>query len=165
MPDKGKEKKPASGRGKNQGRQAVILVLLLFLLVLLEVLGTSCFFASILGIPCPGCGSSRAFLLLLQGQFGQAIRMHPLILVSLAILIAVPSYFIWAWQARKKDEDWQPPLSPRAARILLFSLAGLYLLVYLVRMILYFPHEEPMCYREDSLWGRLILLIRHIFNP
>ena len=165
MADKGKEKKPASGRGKNQGRQAVILVLLLFLLVLLEVLGTSCFFASILGIPCPGCGSSRAFLLLLQGQFGQAIRMHPLILVSLAILIAVPSYFIWAWQARKKDEDWQPPLSPRAARILLFSLAGLYLLVYLVRMILYFPHEAPMCYRKDSLWGRLILLIRHIFNP
>ena len=165
MPDKDKEKKQDSGRGKKQNRQAVILVLLLFLLVLLEVLGTSCFFASILGIPCPGCGSSRAFLLLLQGQFGQAIRMHPLILVSLTILIAVPLYFFWAWQARKKDEDWQPPLSPRTARILLFSLAGLYLLVYLVRMILYFPHEEPMCYREDSLWGRLILLIRHIFNP
>ncbi|HZK41963.1 MAG TPA: DUF2752 domain-containing protein, partial [Clostridia bacterium] len=85
MPDKDKEKKGKSGRGKNQSRQAVILVLLLFLLVLLEVLGTSCFFASILGIPCPGCGSSRAFLLLLQGQFGQAIRMHPLILVSLTI--------------------------------------------------------------------------------
>ncbi len=165
MPDKDKEKKQDSGRGKKQNRQAVILVLLLFLLVLLEVLGTSCFFASILGIPCPGCGSSRAFLLLLQGQFGQAIRMHPLILVSLTILIAVPLYFFWAWQARKKDEDWQPPLSPRTARILLFSLAGLYLLVYLVRMILYFPHEEPMCYREDSLWGRLILLIRHFLNP
>ena len=165
MPDKDKEKKQDSGRGKKQNRQAVILVLLLFLLVLLEVLGTSCFFASILGIPCPGCGSSRAFLLLLQRQFGQAIRMHPLILVSLTILIAVPLYFFWAWQARKKDEDWQPPLSPRTARILLFSLAGLYLLVYLVRMILYFPHEEPMCYREDSLWGRLILLIRHFLNP
>ena len=165
MPDKDKEKKQDSGRGKKQNRQAVILVLLLFLLVLLEVLGTSCFFASILGIPCPGCGSSRAFLLLLQGQFGQAIRMHPLILVSLAILIAVPLFFFWAGQARKKDEDWQPPLSPRTARILLFSLAGLYLLVYLVRMILYFPHEEPMCYREDSLWGRLILLIRHFLNP
>ncbi len=165
MPDKDKEKKQDSGRGKKQNRQAVILGLLLFRLVLLEVLGTSCFFASILGIPCPSCGSSRAFLLLLQGQFGQAIRMHPLILVSLTILIAVPLYFFWAWQARKKDEDWQPPLSPRTARILLFSLAGLYLLVYRVRMILYFPHEEPMCYREDSLWGRLILLIRHFLNP
>lgn len=161
-----KDKKPAdpsSPKGRQKPR--ALLAIVLFLLFILELFGSTCFFASVFGIPCAGCGSTRALSLLLQGRLSEAIRMHPLILVSLAILIAVPSYFIWAWQARKKDEDWQPPLSPRAARILLFSLAGLYLLVYLVRMILYFPHEEPMCYREDSLWGRLILLIRHIFNP
>lgn len=145
-----------SPKGKSPYKGPLLLVFLLFFLALTEVLGSSCFFASVFGIPCPGCGSSRALLLLLQGQFSQAIHMHPLILVSLALLIALPLYFFWAWLAKKKDPHWQSPLSPRLARILLFSLAALYLLVYLVRMILYFPHTEPMCYRQDSLWGRLI---------
>lgn len=145
---------------KSPYKGPLLLVLLLLLLVLTEVLGSTCFFASVFGIPCPGCGSSRALLLLLQGRFSEAIRMHPLILVSLALLIALPLYFFWAWLAKRRDEKWQSPLSPRVARILLFSLAALYLLVYLVRMILYFPHTEPMCYREDSLWGRLILFFR-----
>lgn len=31
------------------------------------------------GISCPGCGMSRAVLLLLSGHFQAAFRMHPLV--------------------------------------------------------------------------------------
>jgi hypothetical protein len=38
-----------------------------------------CPFAEILGIPCPGCGMTRAFLLLANGELGASLRMHPLL--------------------------------------------------------------------------------------
>jgi len=33
------------------------------------------------GIPCPGCGLTRATLALLHGDVGTALRLHPLVLV------------------------------------------------------------------------------------
>ncbi|HEX6276690.1 MAG TPA: DUF2752 domain-containing protein [Polyangiaceae bacterium] len=33
------------------------------------------------GIPCPGCGLTRATLALLSGDFGAALRFHPLVVV------------------------------------------------------------------------------------
>ncbi len=86
--------------------------------------------------------------------------MHPLILVSLAILLVLLIFFVMKLVAIRQGKSFQVPLSPRALRLILFSLIALYLLVYLVRMILYFPHTEPMCYNRDSIWGRLIALVR-----
>jgi hypothetical protein len=42
---------------------------------------------SVLGIPCPGCGLSRAMLLLAQGQWRAAIHMHAFSPVMLAAVI------------------------------------------------------------------------------
>ena len=36
--------------------------------------------AGLLGLPCPGCGLTRATLLLLQGEFSRALSMHPLVI-------------------------------------------------------------------------------------
>jgi hypothetical protein len=56
-----------------------------------------CPMAALLGIPCPGCGLTRATLALLHGNLGAALHLHPLVLVlaptySLAIGVAVLSY-------------------------------------------------------------------------
>ncbi len=37
--------------------------------------------AGLLGIPCPGCGLTRASLLALTGDFSGALRLHPLVFV------------------------------------------------------------------------------------
>ena len=153
--------RPPAGR-QGRGRWMTVLLLGLFIFLIIELLGSSCFFSRVFGIPCAGCGSSRAFSLLLQGRFGQAFRMHPLILVSIALLLAILAFMVMKLVAISKGESYQLPLSPRAVRAILFSLIGLYLLVYLVRMILYFPHTEPMCYNRDSIWSRLIALIRSL---
>ena len=34
--------------------------------------------AALLGIPCPGCGLTRATVAMLHGDFGAALRFHPL---------------------------------------------------------------------------------------
>jgi hypothetical protein len=40
-----------------------------------------CPLASVLGVPCPGCGLTRATLALAQGDLKHALELHPLVLV------------------------------------------------------------------------------------
>lgn len=55
---------------------ALCLVALIGLAVLLEV--PLCPSATLLGVPCPGCGLTRATLALLHGDVASALRLHPL---------------------------------------------------------------------------------------
>ena len=51
--------------------------------------GWQCPMFSTLGVPCPGCGLSRAAMLLLRGEFGRALSMHaftPVLVGALAML-------------------------------------------------------------------------------
>ena len=44
--------------------------------------------ALFLGIPCPGCGLTRATLALLRGDFGAALHFHPLVFVLTPLFVA-----------------------------------------------------------------------------
>jgi hypothetical protein len=46
-------------------------------LVLMGFNGWPCPIKAVLGIPCPGCGMSRALVLLLKGQFTESVQWHP----------------------------------------------------------------------------------------
>lgn len=43
----------------------------------LETHQMSCFFVRAFGIECPGCGTQRAFILLLKGDFFQSFQTYP----------------------------------------------------------------------------------------
>ena len=49
-----------------------------------------CLFKALTGLPCPGCGLTRAFSSLLHGQFAKAYAFHPFVFlfVPLAFLLA-----------------------------------------------------------------------------
>src|SRR5687768_3108266 len=47
-----------------------------------------CMFQVTTGLPCPGCGMTRATLRLSQGDLWESLRMHPLILVLAACFFA-----------------------------------------------------------------------------
>ena len=60
-----------------------------------------CFFKGATGIPCPGCGMTRACLAILQGEFSTAWRYHPFsfLLIGLSILIVFqPEYTQETWE-------------------------------------------------------------------
>ena len=57
------------------GCAAVLACLILFALIFHDV----CPVQILYGLPCPGCGLTRAGVLLLTGHFAAAFQMHPFI--------------------------------------------------------------------------------------
>ena len=48
---------------------------------------TNCYIKGLFGIPCPGCGLTRAYGFLLKGDFYRAFFYHPLFWLPPAILV------------------------------------------------------------------------------
>lgn len=66
----------------------------------------TCLFKRVSGHPCPSCGSTRAVMALLRGQWGEAFLWNPLVLVTLmgaagilAFRLASGSRLVLAWDA------------------------------------------------------------------
>lgn len=104
--------------------------------------GSICLIYNTTGVPCPTCGMTRSYLALFQGNLRQALVYHPLFFL-------VPVLF-YAFYYQKKQ--------------LLYSLFVIFILVYVGRMILFFPHTEPMLYDRFSIWGRLLTLIGRLLK-
>lgn len=49
--------------------------------------------AGMLGLPCPGCGLTRATLLLVQGEFSRALALHPLVIPLAPMYFAALGFF------------------------------------------------------------------------
>ena len=88
-------------------------LLLLALLFIGEASGaTLCPTAGLTGIPCPGCGLTRAGLALLRGRVSQAWAYHPLIFVvgpAVALyitLLATDAFWPLAWFRASSTQRW-----------------------------------------------------------
>jgi hypothetical protein len=61
-------------------------------LTVLELPGWRCPIKALLGIPCPGCGLSRAMALFIRGEWQEAMLMHafaPIFLAGFALMLIV----------------------------------------------------------------------------
>lgn len=127
---------------------AVLLVSAYFVL-LRKFLITTCPAVLITGLPCPGCGMTRAFVHLLHLDFAGAWRMHPFVyfFVIFVIWFVFRRYILGIPDTEKA---W------KVAAVL-----GIFMILfYAWRMIRYFPGEPPMSY----YYGNVLLKIRNIFK-
>lgn len=78
---------------------------ILFAAVIIIFFLYKCPFEYIIGIPCPGCGMTRAFIALLKLDFAEAFYFHPLFPIVIIVLIfAVLDYLkIFAFSRKFKD--------------------------------------------------------------
>ncbi|MBR5696972.1 MAG: DUF2752 domain-containing protein [Paludibacteraceae bacterium] len=53
-----------------------------------------CPFRRITTLPCPGCGLTTSILLMLRGEFGQALCTNPLSLIALPVLVLSPLFLL-----------------------------------------------------------------------
>jgi hypothetical protein len=100
-----------------------------------------------LGVPCPGCGLTRATLALLHGDFRGALHLHPLVflitpLYGYVVLTALVSY------VRPAPPAHPPKLRPwflsRATTLAGLALFGLVLGVWGARFFGYFGGPVPV---------------------
>ncbi len=77
---------PSSARARLRELSPALLLGGFALLLLFSPFGWPCPLRTIVGVPCPGCGMTRAARLVLHGDFAGATRMHPLWMVVLPAL-------------------------------------------------------------------------------
>ena len=62
---------------KNLGVKTVIVIFTALAALLVYRYGMECVYLKLFGIPCPGCGITRATAALLSGRFADVLRHYP----------------------------------------------------------------------------------------
>lgn len=117
-----------------------LLALLLLAVVFLDI---GCVFRRFTGIPCPGCGTTRACIQFLQGHVVDAFYYHPLFWLTVILLVVMVL------------KDGRMFRSQKANRWFWIVILLMYLSVYLVRMFLLFPDTPPMELNEQAPFWKL----------
>lgn len=100
------------------------------------------------GIPCPGCGISRATAYFMTGRWSQAWQMNPMIFpIVLAAL-----YFGW--------NRYLLGRKARGIKAVIAVLVVMLVIVYIVRMCLYFPNRVPYVYTADNVLAHFMSFVR-----
>jgi hypothetical protein len=117
----------------------VFLVTLIFMGISMKLFGTGCIFAGMTGIPCPGCGITRSMLALIRFDLVTSLQFYPMLLPC---GVGLTAYFI-AWMRNTSgSKRWSKFLAGMGIAIVI---------VYVVRMLLFFPHTPPMNYHHQAV--------------
>ncbi len=127
------------------------IIIFIEVLAFFFFLDIGCIIKLLTGIPCPGCGITRAILLGLQGEIGFALQFHPLFPLTIFLLI------IWLF---REGEIFS---NSKYDNIAWLFIGGLYLGVYIIRMKMLFPSIPPMDYNENSLLSQVWSFINYAY--
>lgn len=137
---------------KDRGQVAVCSSFLVVLVLMLFMTDGVCVWKGIFGLPCPGCGGTRAMFLLAKGDILGCLKLNPsapLLFLCLLNEIRV-NYF-------KRG-------SKKAAAIFLLISVFFSVIVYSIRMKYYFPSCEPYIFNDRCLLLRLLKMTFFILN-
>lgn len=95
----------------------------LFLFVLCLLFFYHCPFDYLLGIPCPGCGMTRALFSVLLLRFSKAFYYHP------GIYLVIPGFLLWC-----ADHFKLLSLKPQAKKVLLSAGIAALIFIYFIRL-------------------------------
>ena len=82
-----------------------------------------CPFRLLTGLECPGCGSTRMFMALVDGDINGAFAANPALLAALPVLVAIVFYDEWRWV--KSAERVSPPPWLTAGLLIYFLIFGI----------------------------------------
>jgi len=122
-------------------------IFLLYYVATTQFLGLSAPTMILMGFPCPGCGMTRAARFFITGNFAQSFAMHPLLMPTAA-------FALWAFVWWLKGKDMEKLKTPFIILLVIF------LITYIARMWLFFPHQEPLVANPDSLLHNMINLFK-----
>jgi hypothetical protein len=115
--------------------------------------GSVCVSQAVLGVPCPGCGLTRAFLSFFTLGFREAFWWHPLFWY-VPIMLGV--YIFKRIRHGGKPARW-------FTMFMLISFI-LFIAVFAVGMFFKFPHTQPMIINKRSSTMRVIFFFVNLFK-
>lgn len=121
-----------------------IIAIIIFYAILFS-LGITCPIKAVMGVSCPGCGMSRAWLSFLRLKPGLAFDYHP--------LFPLPAIFALGYIFRDKLPSWLKKLG-------FILIVALFFLVYLWRMgdpsdrVVVFRPKESIVYQAYKGLGK-----------
>ena len=125
----------------------LISIVFLTLIIVLYIFKIDiCVSKLVFGVPCPGCGMTRAYVSLLKLNIHDAFFYHPLFFLISIILIVI---------TRHKKINFSQQ------RIFLYSIVAMFIIVWVIRMFMYFPNVEPMKYNKKSLLYIVVSTLDH----
>ena len=155
MKEKAKAVLKRMGKDIRQYKWAVP-AFLIYYVVIKTIFHAFCPFLILTGLPCPGCGTTRALAFIFMGQPGRAWRMNPC--AFLWVLFGI--YFFYKRYVRGE--------AVKGAVKLLAAMAALMILVYMYRLATEFPGYPPMTFRRDNILNRIFPfyndLLRQLFG-
>ena len=122
----------------------LLVLFAVYCAVMYTMTGGLCAFRGLTGIPCPGCGGTRALLHLAKGDISGCIELNP----------SAPLIFLCLLNEIRVS--WFNRGDKRFAGVLLLVSVAISLILYIVRMKLYFPYREPYVFYENSLLLRIL---------
>lgn len=123
---------------------AALLVVVVFYFLMHVLFQAFCPMVVLTGFPCPGCGLTRSVLFFLTGQWERSFYIHPMGGIVLFFLC----YCAWFRYIKGKK-------IPGLNWILAF-LVGTAVVLFLIRMRLYFPNRPPYTYTSGNLLEKII---------
>ncbi len=116
--------------------------------------------ATLFGVPCPGCGLTRASLALLRGDWRGALGFHPLVFLLLPLTGVLLASGIWSYVAGPKHPPPSLRLSGRFAAPAAWALLALVLVVWVARFFGAFGGPAPVHALGPLVIERAVALVR-----
>lgn len=120
------------------------LIVVAVIIAVVSLLGHGlCPSRELLGLPCPGCGLTRSILLILRGRFAESWQLQPFGYAWLALAMV---FILERYVLETRQRLW--------VGLLIVICIGMVAL-YGYRMVMLFPHTEPMTYYEENMLRRI----------
>lgn len=118
----------------------ILLAIFAYYLISKRMLGAFCPMVLLTGLPCPGCGLTRAFLYVITGEFARAWYMNPSIYLWIVLLIYIG---INRYILGKPAKHW-----PKIMAVIFVVMVGR----YIYGMIFWYPDRPPLAYTGGNLF-------------
>lgn len=142
-------------------RLGVVTTPLLMLAVALWMGFVTCPMRVTTGVPCPGCGLTRAMLALLSGDLAEALHWHPLVFLLTPILVFTIGRAMLIGAGFLRPDAWKVPMPQWGLALFATVLLG----VWLARFAGFLggPSDPPDL--RLGLLGRALTLLGVIAPP
>jgi len=132
--------------------KGVIIAIAAYWVVSNLLFGEFCPMRIFAGLPCPGCGATRASLMVLTFRWAEALEMNPTVFLWIPYIL----FLLYQRYIGKKQ--------PKLSNILLVLIGVAVLIWYVVGMALYFPNREPFTFFDGNILQKCYPLLYEIFH-